>query len=124
MYQLFPCLFGCALVTGVGAVFNTARLTPGSIVAVLGCGGVGLSIIQGARIAGARRIVAVDLKLIAFDAASGTVAWSRNNTGYNHMYSTDDGGVVLDGSFFFDTAANASSPSAAQGGSPSRPSAG
>ena len=54
-------LFGCAMVTGIGAVFNTARLPPGSTVAVFGCGGVGLSVIQGARIAGARRIVAVDL---------------------------------------------------------------
>jgi S-(hydroxymethyl)glutathione dehydrogenase/alcohol dehydrogenase len=53
-------LFGCAVVTGVGAVFNTAKLPVGSTVAVIGCGGVGQSIIQGARIAGARRIVAVD----------------------------------------------------------------
>lgn len=54
-------LFGCAVVTGVGAVFNTAKLEPGSSVAVIGCGGVGLSVIQGARIAGARRVIAVDL---------------------------------------------------------------
>lgn len=53
-------LVGCAVTTGVGAVFNTAKVRPGSIVAVLGCGGVGLNVIQGARIAGAQRIVAVD----------------------------------------------------------------
>jgi S-(hydroxymethyl)glutathione dehydrogenase/alcohol dehydrogenase len=53
-------LVGCGVTTGVGAVFNTARVKPGSSVAVLGCGGVGLSAIQGARIAGADRIVAVD----------------------------------------------------------------
>ena len=53
-------LVGCAVTTGVGAVFNTARVAPGSSVAVFGCGGVGLNVIQGARIAGAGRIVAVD----------------------------------------------------------------
>jgi S-(hydroxymethyl)glutathione dehydrogenase/alcohol dehydrogenase len=46
--------------TGVGSVINSARVQPGDSVAVLGCGGVGLSVIQGARIAGAARIVAVD----------------------------------------------------------------
>ncbi len=46
--------------TGVGAALNTARVEPGSVVAVLGCGGVGQFVIQGARIAGAARIIAVD----------------------------------------------------------------
>jgi S-(hydroxymethyl)glutathione dehydrogenase/alcohol dehydrogenase len=53
-------LIGCGVTTGVGAVLNTARIEPGSTVAVFGCGGVGISAIQGARIAGARRIIAVD----------------------------------------------------------------
>src|SRR5262245_9027296 len=53
-------LVGCAVTTGVGAVFNTARVEPGSTVAVFGCGGVGLNVIQGARIAGAERIIAID----------------------------------------------------------------
>jgi S-(hydroxymethyl)glutathione dehydrogenase/alcohol dehydrogenase len=53
-------LVGCAVTTGVGAVFNTARVAPGSSVAVFGCGGVGLNVIQGARIAGAERIIAID----------------------------------------------------------------
>ena len=53
-------LVGCAVTTGVGAVFNTARVVPGSSVAVFGCGGVGLNVVQGARIAGAGRIVAID----------------------------------------------------------------
>jgi S-(hydroxymethyl)glutathione dehydrogenase/alcohol dehydrogenase len=53
-------LVGCAVTTGVGAVFNTAKVEPGSTVAVFGCGGVGLSAIQGARIAGAGRIIAID----------------------------------------------------------------
>ncbi len=53
-------LIGCSVMTGVGAVINTARLQPGESLAVFGCGGVGLNVIQGARIAGATRIVAVD----------------------------------------------------------------
>ncbi len=55
------CLLGCAVATGVGAVLHTARVWPGASVAVIGCGAVGLSVVQGARIAGADRIVAVDL---------------------------------------------------------------
>tara|TARA_Y100000590_G_scaffold388187_1_gene462377 strand:- start:2487 stop:3578 length:1092 start_codon:yes stop_codon:yes gene_type:complete len=54
-------LVGCAVTTGVGAALNTAKVTPGSSVVVFGAGGVGISIIQGARIAGARQIIAVDL---------------------------------------------------------------
>jgi S-(hydroxymethyl)glutathione dehydrogenase/alcohol dehydrogenase len=53
-------LIGCALSTGVGAVFRTARVTPGSSVAVIGCGGVGLCVMQGAKIAGASKIIGVD----------------------------------------------------------------
>jgi NDMA-dependent alcohol dehydrogenase len=53
-------LVGCAVTTGVGAVFNTAKVEPGSSVAVFGCGGVGLNAIQGAAIAGAERILAID----------------------------------------------------------------
>jgi S-(hydroxymethyl)glutathione dehydrogenase/alcohol dehydrogenase len=55
-------LVGCAVTTGVGAVFHTARVEPGTTVAVVGCGGVGLSAIQGARLAGASRIIAADLR--------------------------------------------------------------
>lgn len=53
-------LIGCGVMTGVGAAVNTARVQPGSIAIVIGCGGVGLSAIQGCRIAGAAMIVAVD----------------------------------------------------------------
>ena len=53
-------LVGCAVTTGVGAVFNTARVVPGSSVIVIGCGGIGLNVIQGAHIAGAGRIIAID----------------------------------------------------------------
>jgi S-(hydroxymethyl)glutathione dehydrogenase/alcohol dehydrogenase len=53
-------LVGCGVVTGVGAVVNTARVAPGDTVAVVGCGGVGLAAIQGARLSGASRIIAID----------------------------------------------------------------
>lgn len=62
-------LLGCAVTTGVGAVFNTARVTPGSRVAVFGAGGVGLNVVQGAAIAGAERIVAVDTRPGKLEAA-------------------------------------------------------
>ncbi len=54
-------LIGCGVTTGLGAVLNTAKIEPGSTVAVFGCGGVGLAAVQGARIAGARMIIAVDV---------------------------------------------------------------
>jgi alcohol dehydrogenase len=54
-------MFGCAVQTGVGAAVNTAGLRPGDVVAIVGLGGVGLSCLLGARVAGAQRIVAVDL---------------------------------------------------------------
>lgn len=54
-------LLGCAVITGVGAAINAARVKPGSSVAVFGAGGVGLNVIQGAAIAGAEKIIAVDL---------------------------------------------------------------
>ena len=54
-------LIGCGVTTGVGAALNTAKIEPGSTVAVFGAGGIGLSAIQGARIAGAAMIIAVDM---------------------------------------------------------------
>jgi S-(hydroxymethyl)glutathione dehydrogenase/alcohol dehydrogenase len=62
-------LLGCAVMTGVGAMLNTARVRAGQSVAVIGCGGVGLSAIQGARIAGASRIVAIDVVDTKLDLA-------------------------------------------------------
>lgn len=55
------CLLGCGVVTGAGAAINTAGVRPGDTVAVIGCGGVGLNTIQGAALAGASRVIAVDL---------------------------------------------------------------
>ncbi len=63
------CLLGCGITTGIGAVLNTAKVEPGSTVAVFGLGGIGLAVIQGAVMAGAERIVAVDTNPDKFDMA-------------------------------------------------------
>ena len=55
------CYIGCGVTTGIGAVMNTAKVQPGANVAVFGLGGIGLNVIQGARMAGAEKIVGVDL---------------------------------------------------------------
>jgi S-(hydroxymethyl)glutathione dehydrogenase/alcohol dehydrogenase len=62
-------LIGCGVTTGVGAVINTAKVPPGSTVAVIGCGGVGLSAVQGAAIAGAGRIIAIDTRASKLELA-------------------------------------------------------
>ncbi len=62
-------LVGCGVMTGVGAALNTAQVAPGSTVAVFGCGGVGASVIQGARLAGARQIIAIDVVPSKLDSA-------------------------------------------------------
>ncbi len=62
-------LIGCGVTTGVGAVLNTAAVRPGSTVAVIGCGGVGLSAVQGAAIAGAGRIIAIDTQASKLELA-------------------------------------------------------
>jgi S-(hydroxymethyl)glutathione dehydrogenase/alcohol dehydrogenase len=54
------CVIGCGVTTGLGAALNTATIREGQSVAVIGCGGVGLSIVQGARIAGAATIIAIE----------------------------------------------------------------
>jgi S-(hydroxymethyl)glutathione dehydrogenase/alcohol dehydrogenase len=63
------CLLGCGITTGIGAVLNTARVEPGATVAVFGLGGVGLSAIQGASMAKASRIIAVDINPDKFELA-------------------------------------------------------
>jgi S-(hydroxymethyl)glutathione dehydrogenase/alcohol dehydrogenase len=64
------CLLGCAVTTGIGAVLHTAKVEPGASVAVFGLGGVGLSVIQGAVMAGAERIIGVDLNPKKFELAA------------------------------------------------------
>ncbi len=63
------CLLGCGVTTGIGAVFNTAKVEEGATVAVFGLGGIGLSVIQGAKMAKASRIIAVDINEDKFEMA-------------------------------------------------------
>jgi len=63
------CLIACGVITGVGAAMNTTPVFPGSRVAVIGCGGVGLSVIQGARLMNARQIIAVDINPVKLEWA-------------------------------------------------------
>ena len=63
-------LIGCAVITGYGAVVNTAKVAPGESVAVIGCGGVGMAAINGAAIAGAGRIIAVDTNPVKLQLAT------------------------------------------------------
>lgn len=75
-------LIGCGVTTGVGAAVNTAKVVPGSSVVVFGCGGVGIAAIQGARIAGAAQIVAVDL-------VADKLEWAKQ-FGATHACTPDD----------------------------------
>src|SRR6185436_2877095 len=79
-------LFGCAVMTGVGAVINTARIRPGDTVAVLGLGGVGLSGVLGARLAGAETIVAIDREPAKLEVAA--------SVGATHMVCARDADCV------------------------------
>jgi S-(hydroxymethyl)glutathione dehydrogenase/alcohol dehydrogenase len=74
-------LIGCGVMTGVGAVINTARVEPGASVAVFGCGGVGLNCIQGALLAGAGVIIGVDLSDLKLDMAKQFGATHTVNAG-------------------------------------------
>jgi len=84
-------LIGCAVTTGVGAVLNTAQVKPGSSVAVFGAGGVGLSIIMGAKLAGAGRIIAIDTNeskgdiAQAFGATDILIAGAQTNAAIKRM---------------------------------------
>ncbi len=89
-------LVGCGVTTGIGAVQNSAKVPAGSSVAVIGCGGVGLSAIQGARLAGAARIIAVDmveskLELAKVFGATDSVNASDGNAVANVMEMTGGG---------------------------------
>jgi S-(hydroxymethyl)glutathione dehydrogenase / alcohol dehydrogenase len=63
------CLLGCGITTGIGAVLNTAKVPPGATVAVFGLGGIGLSVVQGAAMAGAGRIIGIDTNPAKFPLA-------------------------------------------------------
>ena len=74
-------LFGCAVLTGVGAVVNTARVRAGASTAVIGLGGVGLASVLGARVAGARHIIAIDLSDAKLELAKSLGATHTFNAG-------------------------------------------
>jgi S-(hydroxymethyl)glutathione dehydrogenase/alcohol dehydrogenase len=63
------CLLGCGITTGIGAVLNTAKVHPGATVAVFGLGGIGVSVVQGATMAGAARIIGIDTNPRKFELA-------------------------------------------------------
>jgi S-(hydroxymethyl)glutathione dehydrogenase / alcohol dehydrogenase len=79
------CLVGCAVTTGIGAVINTAKVQAGASVIVIGCGGVGLNVVQGARLAGAYPIVAVDREQAKLEAAVQFGATHTINTAQSDM---------------------------------------
>jgi alcohol dehydrogenase len=97
-------LFGCAVLTGVGAVVNTAKVPPGSSVAVAGLGGVGLSSVLGAVVSGARQIIAVDLsdEKLAFARQLGATDCvnAASPTAVQEIKNLSGGGV----DFFFEMA--------------------
>jgi S-(hydroxymethyl)mycothiol dehydrogenase len=80
------CLIGCGVMTGVGAAIRAASVQPGTSVAVFGCGGVGTSVIQGSRIAGATTIIAVDVD-------SRKLAWAQE-LGATHLVNAREGDPV------------------------------
>jgi len=82
------CLVGCGVITGVGAAINAARVRPGQTVAVFGCGGVGLNVIQGAALCGAATIIGVDL-------VDKKLAWAKQ-FGATHTLDGGSGHDVAD----------------------------
>jgi len=80
------CIIGCGVMTGYGSVINAAKVEAGSSVVVIGCGGVGLNVVQGARIAGAGRIIALDLSKERLEmaqqfGATHTILTDKNDEG-------------------------------------------
>ena len=90
-------LFGCAVMTGVGAVINTARIRPGDSVAIIGLGGVGLNGIIGSKLAGAETIIAIDIDPSKFSRAEELGAThcfdSKNNNMVEEIRDLTNGGV-------------------------------
>lgn len=82
------CLLGCGVTTGIGAVLNTAKVEPGSSVAVFGLGGIGLSVIQGAVMAGAERIIGVDRSSTKPGTHQGLSSATRSRSSVRLSFST------------------------------------
>jgi S-(hydroxymethyl)glutathione dehydrogenase/alcohol dehydrogenase len=92
------CLLGCGVTTGIGAVLNTAKVEPGSTVAIVGLGGIGLAVVQGAVMAGADRIICIDTNPKKFELAmqfGATDCVNPKDVGELEDYIIDmtDGGV-------------------------------
>jgi S-(hydroxymethyl)glutathione dehydrogenase / alcohol dehydrogenase len=93
------CYIGCGVTTGIGAVINTARVEPGANVVIFGLGGIGLNVIQGARIAGANKIIGVDInprrKALAEKFGMTHFVNSKEAGGdlVQHLVSLTDGGA-------------------------------
>ena len=92
------CLLGCGVTTGIGAVLNTAKVEPGSTVAIIGLGGIGLSVVQGAVMAGADRIIGIDTNPRKFELAmqfGATECIDPKDVGdiEAHIIDETDGGV-------------------------------
>lgn len=90
-------MFGCAVVTGAGAVFNTARVTPGASVAVLGLGGIGLNGVMASCVAGASRIIGIDINpgkfALARELGATDVVDARDPQAVEAVRALTDGGV-------------------------------
>lgn len=95
-------LIGCSVATGIGAVIRHARVEPGATVMVVGCGGVGLNVVQGARLAGAGRIIAVDILPNKLDYARGFGATDVINAKTENVVKTVKGLTGLGVDYAFD----------------------
>lgn len=96
------CIIGCAVITGYGSVMRTANIEPGSSAAVLGCGSVGLNVIQACRIAGADPIIAIDisdnkLKMASYLGATHTIRSYRGETSMQQVNHEIYAGTDLHG---------------------------
>ena len=86
------CILGCGVMTGVGSVLNIDQPKPGDTLAIVGCGGVGLSVVQGARLAGASKIIAIDLRQDSLDrakemGATDLILVDPSDTQHDHLSS-------------------------------------
>ncbi|MGW7918797.1 zinc-dependent alcohol dehydrogenase family protein [Staphylococcus xylosus] len=97
-------IFGCAVITGIGAVINTANISAGSTVAVVGLGGIGLNAILGARLAGASEIIALDINEDKFELAKSLGATAVFNSGDDNVVENVKAYVSGGVNYAFETA--------------------
>lgn len=97
-------VFGCAVITGIGAVINTAQIRPGSNVAVVGLGGIGLNAIIGAKLAGANEIIALDINEDKFEIAKKLGATAVYNSGDENVIEEVKQYITGGAEYVFETA--------------------